>query len=56
MDKFRDYIWYLLSKPFKILKKAQNQWWIWAKVMGRLVGRSKGRPSEGQRRDNNSNL
>ena len=34
MDKFRDYIWYLLSKPFKILKKAQNQWWIWAKVMG----------------------
>lgn len=34
MDKFRDYIWYLLTKPFKILKKAQNQWWIWAKVMG----------------------
>lgn len=34
MDHFKDYFWYLLSSPFKMVKKAKNQWWIWFKVMG----------------------
>lgn len=33
-EKFRDYLYYLLPSPFKRLKKAKNQWYIFFKVIG----------------------
>lgn len=33
-EKFRDYMYYLLPSPFKIVKKKLNQWYIWCRVIG----------------------
>ena len=35
MDSFVDYMWYLLTTPFKLVKKSVNQWYIFCKVFGR---------------------
>ena len=34
-DKFCDYMYYLLTSPFKRVKKKLNQWYILFKVLGR---------------------
>lgn len=34
-DKFCDYMYYLLTSPFKCVKKKMNQWYILFKVLGR---------------------
>lgn len=34
-DKFCDYMYYLLTSPFKRVKKALNQWYILFQVLGR---------------------
>lgn len=34
MDKWRDYFWYLLPSPFKLVAKHINQWYILFKVLG----------------------
>lgn len=34
-DKFADYMYYLLTSPYKRVKKARNQWYILMKVLGR---------------------
>lgn len=34
-DKFCDYMYYLLTSPFKKVKKSLNQWYILFKVLGR---------------------
>lgn len=34
-DKFADYMYYLLTSPFKRVKKEHNQWYILMKVLGR---------------------
>ncbi len=34
-DKFCDYMYYLLTSPFKRIKKHVNQWYILFKVLGR---------------------
>lgn len=34
MDKWRDYFWYLLPSPFKIVSKKLNQWYFFLKVLG----------------------
>lgn len=33
-EKFRDYMYYLLPSPFKIIKKKLNQWYIWCRILG----------------------
>lgn len=33
-EKFRDYMYYLLTSPFKKIKKAKNQWYILFTVLG----------------------
>lgn len=33
-EKFADFMYYLLTTPFKRIKKAQNQWYILFKVLG----------------------
>lgn len=35
MENFTEYMWYLLTTPFKKLKKALNQWYIFCRVFGR---------------------
>lgn len=35
MDNFIEYMWYLLTTPFKKLKKALNKWYILCRVFGR---------------------
>lgn len=34
MNKWRDYFWYLLPSPFKIVSQKFNQWYIFFKVIG----------------------
>ncbi len=34
-EKFCDYMYYLLTAPFKMVKKSSNQWYILFKVLGR---------------------
>ncbi len=34
-DKFCDYMYYLLTSPFKRVKKSINQWYIFFRVLGR---------------------
>lgn len=34
-DKFCDYMYYLLTSPFKRVKKSMNQWYILFRVLGR---------------------
>lgn len=34
MDKWRDYFWYLLPSPLKIVSQKLNQWYIFFKVLG----------------------
>ena len=34
-DKFCDYMYYLLTTPFKLVKKSLNQWYIFCQVFGR---------------------
>lgn len=34
-EKFADYMYYLLTAPFKKIKKSKNQWYILMKVLGR---------------------
>ncbi len=35
IENFIEYMWYLLTTPFKKLKKALNQWYILCRVFGR---------------------
>lgn len=35
MDSFVEYMWYLLTTPFKLVRKSINQWYIFCKVFGR---------------------
>ena len=35
MDSFKEYMWYLLSSPFKLVEKKINQWWIFISVIGK---------------------
>lgn len=35
MDSFVEYMWYLLTTPFKIVRKSLNQWYIFCKVFGK---------------------
>ncbi len=35
MENFIEYMWYLLTTPFKKVKKARNQWHIFCRVFGR---------------------
>lgn len=37
MDSFVDYMWYLLLSPWKRVKKAVNQWYIFCKVFGGML-------------------
>lgn len=34
MDKWREYFWYLLPSPLKLVKKKLNQWYIFFRVIG----------------------
>lgn len=34
MDKWKDYFWYLLPSPLKIVSQKLNQWYIFFKVIG----------------------
>lgn len=34
MEKFADFMYYLLTSPFKRIKKSQNQWYILFQVLG----------------------
>ena len=36
LETFGEYMYYLLSTPFKQARKARNQWYIYFKVTGRL--------------------
>ncbi|MBC5745102.1 hypothetical protein FMM74_016370 [Lachnospiraceae bacterium MD308] len=35
MESFVEYMWYLLTTPFKLVKKSVNQWYIFCKVFGK---------------------
>ncbi len=35
MDSFVEYMWYLFTTPFKLVKKSINQWYIFCKVFGK---------------------
>lgn len=35
IENFIEYMWYLLTTPFKKLKKSLNQWYIFCRVFGR---------------------
>lgn len=35
MDSFVEYMWYMLTTPFKQVKKSINQWYIFCKIFGR---------------------
>lgn len=41
MDNFKDYMWYLLTSPFKQVKKTLNAWWIWCRVIGGMFDDAK---------------
>ena len=34
MEKFADFMYYLLTSPFKRIKKSQNQWYMLFQVLG----------------------
>jgi hypothetical protein len=35
MDSFVEYMWYMLTTPFKQVKKSINQWYIFCNIFGR---------------------
>lgn len=35
MENFVEYMWYLLTTPFKKVRKSVNAWYIWCKVVGK---------------------
>ena len=35
LENFVEYMWYLLTTPFKKMRKALNQWYIFCRVFGR---------------------
>lgn len=41
MDKFGEYMFYLLSTPFKQVEKKKNQWYIFFKTVGELFDANK---------------
>ena len=41
MDNFKEYMWYLLTTPFKRVKKSINAWWAWCQVIGGLFDEAK---------------
>ena len=41
LETFGEYMYYLLSTPFKQARKARNQWYIYFKVTGRLFDENK---------------
>ena len=41
MDNFKEYMWYLLTTPFKRAKKSVNAWWIYCRVIGGLFDDAK---------------
>ena len=41
LETFGEYMYYLLSTPFKQVRKAGNQWYIYFKVTGRLFDKNK---------------
>lgn len=41
LETFGEYMYYLLSTPFKQARKARNQWYIYFKVTGRLFDKNK---------------
>ena len=41
MDKFGEYMFYLLSTPFKQADKKKNQWYIFFKTVGSCLTRIK---------------
>ena len=36
LETFGEYMYYLLSTPFKQVRKVGNQWYIYFKITGRL--------------------
>lgn len=40
-ERFSDYMYYLLSTPFKKVHKLKNQWYLFFKVVGKLFDRNK---------------
>ncbi len=41
MDNFKEYMWYLLTTPFKRVRKSINAWWVWCQVIGGLFDEAK---------------
>ena len=41
LETFGEYMYYLLSTPFKQARKARNQWYIYFKVTGQLFDENK---------------
>lgn len=41
MDNFKEYMWYLLTSPFKRVKRTLNAWWIWCQVIGSMFDEAK---------------
>ena len=41
MDNFKEYMWYLLTTPFKRVKRSINAWWIWCQVIGNMFDEAK---------------
>lgn len=41
MDNFKEYMWYLLTTPFKRVKKSVNAWWVYCQVIGGLFDDAK---------------
>lgn len=40
-EKFGDYMYYLLSSPFKQVNKLKNQWYLFFKIIGKLFDKNK---------------
>lgn len=40
-EKFGDYMYYLLSTPFKKVNKLKNQWYLFFKIIGKLFDKNK---------------
>lgn len=41
MDRFSDFLWYLLTTPLKRVEKTRNAWWALFKVIGNLLDQNK---------------
>lgn len=41
MDSFVEYLWYLLTYPFKQVKKSVNSWYLLCRVLGRRLDGAK---------------